>query len=247
MFVAARVVASAALATATGLSQLEEAGPATGAGALRDGEPGGGGSPLPDDLRSDSARVRKLFLNSGVHDDSANLLVLQLLFLERVQPGAPIELIINSSGGDLYGGYVYVRMRASDDHPRHSPLTTHHSPILGTLGPITHSPRHAILDTMQAISSPVHTRCLGRCRSMAAVLLAAGEPGHRLSYPSARIMLHQPSWELSEGPMREADIRAEVDEAGRQRRAWARLIAKYTRHGARKARTPEELDTLVGF
>jgi len=215
--VAARVVASAALATATGLSQLEQAGPATeagaragaGAGALRDGEPGGG-SPLPDDLRSDSARVRKLFLNSGVHDDSANLLVLQLLFLERVQPGAPIELIINSSGGDLYGG-------------------------------------HAILDTMQAISSPVHTRCLGRCRSMAAVLLAAGEPGHRLSYPSARIMLHQPSWELSEGPMREADIRAEVDEAGRQRRAWARLIAKYTKHGARKARTPEELDTLVGF
>jgi ATP-dependent Clp protease protease subunit len=37
----------------------------------------------------------------------------------------------------------------------------------------------ALLDTMRAISSPVHTCCLGRCRSLAAVLLAAGEPGHR--------------------------------------------------------------------
>ena len=43
----------------------------------------------------------------------------------------------------------------------------------------------ALFDTLRAVSSPVHTVCLGRCRSMAAVLLAAGEPGHRYAAASA--------------------------------------------------------------
>jgi len=53
----------------------------------------------------------------------------------------------------------------------------------------------ALFDTMRAISSPVHTCCIGRCRSMAAVLLAAGEPGHRYASESARLMVHQPYWD----------------------------------------------------
>ena len=32
----------------------------------------------------------------------------------------------------------------------------------------------AILDVMRALTSPVHTTCLGHCESMAAVLLACG-------------------------------------------------------------------------
>eukprot|EP01047_Picozoa_sp_COSAG01_P107452 COSAG01_NODE_36471_length_517_cov_1.114833_2_plen_79_part_01 len=32
---------------------------------------------------------------------------------------------------------------------------------------------------MQYIRSPVHTLCIGHASSMAAILLAAGEPGHR--------------------------------------------------------------------
>ena len=49
----------------------------------------------------------------------------------------------------------------------------------------------AVYDVMQYIRSPVNTVCIGHCESMAAILLAGGEPGGRSSLPSARIMLHQ--------------------------------------------------------
>jgi ATP-dependent Clp protease protease subunit len=50
----------------------------------------------------------------------------------------------------------------------------------------------AIYDTMQYISSPVGTTCVGLAASMGAVLLAGGEPGKRFSLPHSRIMIHQP-------------------------------------------------------
>src|SRR5579875_4163684 len=51
----------------------------------------------------------------------------------------------------------------------------------------------AIYDTMQYIRSPVSTVCTGMAASMGSFLLAAGEPGHRVALPNARIMVHQPS------------------------------------------------------
>ena len=51
----------------------------------------------------------------------------------------------------------------------------------------------AIYDTMQYIKSPVSTVCCGMAASMGSFLLAAGEPGHRIALPNARIMVHQPS------------------------------------------------------
>lgn len=51
----------------------------------------------------------------------------------------------------------------------------------------------AIYDTMQYITSPVATLCLGQSASMGALLLAAGEPGMRYCLPNSRIMIHQPS------------------------------------------------------
>ena len=51
----------------------------------------------------------------------------------------------------------------------------------------------AIYDTMQYIRCPVSTLAVGQAASMASLLLAAGEPGHRRSLPHSRIMLHQPS------------------------------------------------------
>lgn len=50
-----------------------------------------------------------------------------------------------------------------------------------------------IYDTMQMIKAPVHTICTGVAASMAAVLLAAGEPGYRGALPNSSIMIHQPS------------------------------------------------------
>jgi len=50
----------------------------------------------------------------------------------------------------------------------------------------------AILDTMQLISAPVHTYAMGMVASMAAVLFACGEQGHRYIMPNAEVMIHQP-------------------------------------------------------
>lgn len=51
----------------------------------------------------------------------------------------------------------------------------------------------AIYDTMQYITAPVYTVCLGQAASMGSLLLSSGEPGKRLALPNARIMIHQPS------------------------------------------------------
>ena len=50
----------------------------------------------------------------------------------------------------------------------------------------------AIYDTMQYISSPVATACIGMAASMGSLLLAGGEKGMRFATPNARIMMHQP-------------------------------------------------------
>lgn len=49
----------------------------------------------------------------------------------------------------------------------------------------------AIYDTMQFVKPDVSTVCIGQAASAAAVLLAAGKEGKRISLPNARIMLHQ--------------------------------------------------------
>lgn len=50
----------------------------------------------------------------------------------------------------------------------------------------------AIYDTMNFISSPVSTICLGQACSMGAFLLGSGEKGKRFCLPNARVMIHQP-------------------------------------------------------
>lgn len=50
----------------------------------------------------------------------------------------------------------------------------------------------AIHDTMQFVSAPISTICVGQAASAAAVLLAAGAPGRRYALPNARVLIHQP-------------------------------------------------------
>lgn len=65
----------------------------------------------------------------------------------------------------------------------------------------------AIYDTMQFISCPIATYCIGQAASMGAVLLTAGSPGLRHSLPNARIMIHQP-WGGAEGKASDIEITA---------------------------------------
>ena len=96
----------------------------------------------------------------------------------------------------------------------------------------------ALVDMMRCISSPVHTICVGRCRSMAAVILAAGEPGHRYTTASARIMIHQPKWDSgifpgADATMQADDLRSQALESERQRQHWAATIAQFTGQDAK--------------
>ena len=49
-----------------------------------------------------------------------------------------------------------------------------------------------IIDTMNYITCPVSTICIGMAASMGAALLAAGEKGKRFATPNAEILIHQP-------------------------------------------------------
>ena len=50
-----------------------------------------------------------------------------------------------------------------------------------------------IYDTMQMITSPVSTICMGMAASMGSILLSGGTKGKRFIYPHGEVMIHQPS------------------------------------------------------
>jgi ATP-dependent Clp protease protease subunit len=91
----------------------------------------------------------------------------------------------------------------------------------------------AIYDTMQYVSCPVETVCVGMAASMAAVLLAAGTAGKRFALPHARIMLHQP-WGGMQGTA--ADIEIEAEEILDAKTTLSKVLARHT------GRTVEQID-----
>jgi ATP-dependent Clp protease protease subunit len=64
-----------------------------------------------------------------------------------------------------------------------------------------------IYDTIQYLSAPVATMCVGIAASMGAVLLASGAEGKRSALPNSRIMIHQPS-SGAQGPAADIEIQA---------------------------------------
>lgn len=122
------------------------------------------------DIYSRLLRDRIIFLGGAVHDEMANVVIAQLLYLEAEDAEADVNLYINSPGGAVTAGL-------------------------------------AIYDTLQYIRPHVSTFCVGQAASMAAVLLAAGEPGKRSALPNARVMIHQP-WGGAQGQASDIDIQA---------------------------------------
>ena len=122
------------------------------------------------DIYSRLLQDRIVLLSGEVNDESANLIVAQLLFLQAQDPQKTISMYINSPGGSVTAGL-------------------------------------AIYDTMQFISCPVATYCIGQAASMGAVLLTAGAKGKRFALPNARIMIHQP-WGGAEGKASDIEITA---------------------------------------
>jgi ATP-dependent Clp protease protease subunit len=83
----------------------------------------------------------------------------------------------------------------------------------------------AIYDTMQILSCPVATYCVGQAASGAAVLLAGGAKGKRYALPHSRIMLHQPYGGVS-GQI--SDIEIQCNEILRAREMLSQILAMHT-------------------
>lgn len=83
----------------------------------------------------------------------------------------------------------------------------------------------AIYDTMQILSCPVATYCVGLAASGGAVLLAGGTKGKRFALPHAKIMIHQPYGEVG-GQV--SDIEIQADEILKTRESLNRVLADHT-------------------
>lgn len=131
---------------------------------------------------------RIVYLGTPINDTVANLLIGQLLVLEKSDRARDVHLYINSPGGSITAGL-------------------------------------AVYDTLQYISCPIETVCIGSAASMAAILLAAGTPGKRYALPNARIMIHQP-WGGAQGTA--ADIEIQAEEILAMRRLLNEILARHT-------------------
>ncbi len=83
----------------------------------------------------------------------------------------------------------------------------------------------AIYDTMQFVSCPIATFCIGQAASMGAVLLTAGAKGLRHALPNSRIMIHQP-WGGAEG--KASDIEITAKEILRLKEILNGILAKHS-------------------
>ncbi len=97
----------------------------------------------------------------------------------------------------------------------------------------------AVYDTMQYIQPEVHTWCIGQAASIAAVLLAAGEPGHRYALPYSRVLIHQPWGQLAG---QATDIQIQAEEILRLREWVNNILAEATGQPLEKIKQDTERD-----
>jgi ATP-dependent Clp protease protease subunit len=100
----------------------------------------------------------------------------------------------------------------------------------------------AIYDTMQYISAPVATLCIGQAASMGAVLLAAGAKGMRYSLPHSRIMIHQP---MGGFQGQATDIAIQAKEIIRLRGELNGILASHTGQTLEKVEQDTERDYFM--
>ena len=100
----------------------------------------------------------------------------------------------------------------------------------------------AIYDTMQYIKCPVSTICVGQAASMAAVLLAGGDPGKRVALPSSRIMLHQP---LGGAQGQAVDIQIHAREIMRLKERIHEILVRHTGRSEKEIETDTDRDFFM--
>lgn len=101
----------------------------------------------------------------------------------------------------------------------------------------------AIYDTMQYISAPISTICVGQAASFGALLLAAGAKGRRYALPNSRIMIHQP---LGGAQGQATDIEIQTQEILRIKKLLNDVLAKHTGQPLSKIEKDTDRDFYLG-
>ncbi|MGD8868569.1 MAG: ATP-dependent Clp protease proteolytic subunit [Gemmatimonadales bacterium] len=100
----------------------------------------------------------------------------------------------------------------------------------------------AIYDTIQFMTAPVSTICMGMAASMGALLLGAGTKGKRSALPNSRIMIHQPSGG-SQGTA--ADIEIQAKEILYARERINEILAAHTGQSIEKVAEDADRDRFM--
>jgi len=134
----------------------------------------------PPDLPSLLFDNRIVYLGMPISASVTELIVSELLYLQSEKPTDPITMYINSAG-----------------------TTTEEGQLVGF-----ESEAFAIYDTMNYVSTPIETVCVGKAYGLAAMLLANGKKGKRGSMPYGTVMLHQPRGQMAQGQASDIAIKA---------------------------------------
>ncbi len=101
----------------------------------------------------------------------------------------------------------------------------------------------AVYDTMQMLSCPVATYCVGEACSGAAVLLVGGAKGKRYCLPNSRVMLHQPMGGVG-GQV--SDIEIQAAEMFRYRDVLNEIISAHTGQPVEQIAKDTDRDFFLG-
>lgn len=138
------------------------------------------------------------------------------------------NVLINGEVTDTMSATIVSQLLYLDSVDREEPINLYINSPGGSV-----SAGLAIYDTMQHISAPVSTLCLGRAASMGAILLSGGTKGMRKILPHAEVMVHQPSGGI-DGQAKDITIAAAHIE--KLRRILNQILAENC------GKTPEEVE-----
>jgi ATP-dependent Clp protease, protease subunit len=100
----------------------------------------------------------------------------------------------------------------------------------------------ALYDTMQHVKADVSTICIGQAASAAAVLLACGAKGKRISLPNARVLIHQV---MGGAEGQQTDVEIQAREMLRIKNQLNKILADHTGQTVKKIANDTERDYFL--
>ncbi|KAH9755224.1 ATP-dependent clp protease proteolytic subunit-related protein 3 [Citrus sinensis] len=173
----------------------------------------------PPDLPSLLLHGRIVYIGMPLVPAVTELVVAELMYLQWMDPKAPIYLYINSTGTTRDDGES-VGME-SEGFAIYDTLMQMKCEASFTFFELV------LISLSSAILVVVHTVAVGAAIGMACLLLAAGTKGKRFMMPHAKIMIQQPRLPSS-GLLPASDVLIRAKEAMVNRDTLVKLLAKHT-------------------